>query len=144
MFAQDRDQTRQFFFDVWRKHQNALPLEPLETMVLEVILAHPEYHHYLSKEKQELAFFPEQGQTNPFLHLGLHIALREQLSTDRPPGIRAIYQSSTIGCNDLQALEHRMMDCLAEALWTSQRYGTPPDEQAYLACLRQSINQASS
>jgi len=137
MFTQDRDQTRQFFFQVWRKHENRQPLEPLEAMVLDVIKVHPEYHGFLSDSNQK--FFSEQDETNPFLHFGLHIALREQLSTDRPPGIRAIYQSSVIGCDDLHALEHTMMDCLAETLWTSQRYGIPPDEQSYLACLRQTL-----
>ena len=29
-----------------------------------------------------------------------------------------------------------MIECLAEALWQSQRSGQPPDEAAYLAALR--------
>jgi hypothetical protein len=136
MFQLERDQTRQFFFEVWRKHQNAQPLEPLETMVLEIILMHPEYHHYFAKHDTIVDFLPEQRQTNPFLHLGLHIALREQFGTDRPPGILSIYQSLASKNNDLHAVEHQMMDCLAEVLWTSQRNGTMPDEQAYLVCLR--------
>jgi hypothetical protein len=139
MFQQDRDQTRQFFVDVWHKHQNAQPLEPLETMVLEVILAHPEYHHHLSEDRKTTEFFPEQGQSNPFLHLGLHIALREQLSIDRPPGIQTIYQTLMQNYDDLHVLEHQMMDCLADALWTSQRYGKTPDEQTYLTCLAQIV-----
>ncbi|EDN68921.1 conserved hypothetical protein [Beggiatoa sp. PS] len=137
MFQSERDQTRQFFFEVWRKHQNAQPLEPLETMVLEIILRHPEYQHYFSKPDTTIDFLPEQGQTNPFLHLGLHIALQEQLTTDRPPGIRTLYQSLASKNNDLHKVEHQMMDCLAETLWTSQRNGTMPDEQVYLACLHQ-------
>lgn len=139
MFALERDQTRQLFIQVWQKHQNQQSLEPLEKMVLEVILIHPEYHHYLMPQHLDQDFSPQNGQTNPFLHMGLHIALREQISTDRPFGIRALYQTLILRNDDTHALEHRMMDCLAEVLWTSQRYGTVPDEQAYLACLHQTL-----
>jgi len=34
------------------------------------------------------------------------------------------------------ALEHAMLECLGEALWTAQRNGLPPDEAAYLECLK--------
>ncbi|WP_204318325.1 DUF1841 family protein [Serratia marcescens] len=33
----------------------------------------------------------ELGETNPFLHMGLHLAVREQVATDRPQGIRTVY-----------------------------------------------------
>jgi hypothetical protein len=139
MFTQNREQLRQFFIDVWHKHQNHQPLEPLETMVLEVILIHPEYHRYLTDKQLASDFLPDHGQTNPFLHLGLHIALREQINTDRPMGIKAIYHSLIFTYSDVHTTEHQMMECLMEALWQSQRYQTLPDESAYLACLQQQV-----
>jgi DNA-binding transcriptional regulator PaaX len=141
MFGQDREKHRQFFARAWDKHQQAQILEPLETMVVEVILIHPEYHCYLTAPHLDQDFLPQQGQTNPFLHLGLHLALREQLSIDQPKGIRHLYQASVLKCNNSHELEHRMMDCLAEILWTSQRDGVPPNEQAYIDCLTQSLRQ---
>ena len=141
MFTQNREQLRQFFIDVWQKHQNHCPLEPLEAMVLEVILIHPEYHHYLTDKRLASDFLPEHGQTNPFLHLGLHIALREQIDTDRPTGIKTIYHTLVFNYNDTHTTEHQMMECLMEALWQSQRYQTLPDESAYLACLQQIVEK---
>jgi len=141
MFTQNREQLRQFFIDVWQKHQNHLPLVPLEAMVLEVILMHPEYHRDLTDKRLTSDFLPENGQTNPFLHLGLHIALREQMNTDRPNGIKAIYHSLLLTYSDAHTTEHQMMECLMEALWHAQRYQTLPDESAYLACLQQQLTK---
>ena len=138
MIIQDRDSSRRFFLDVWKKYQAKKILQPLEQLVLEIIQQHPEYHGYLDDEGSALTleFLPEQGKTNPFLHMGMHITIREQVSTDRPPGIKAIYQK---GLNKLQScheLEHKMMECLAEALWKAQQDNTLPDESVYLECLK--------
>ncbi len=139
MFGPDREKHRQFFAKAWDKYQQAQLLEPLETMVVEVILIHPEYHCYLTTPHLDQDFFPEQGQTNPFLHFGLHLALREQLSIDQPKGIRHLYQATLLACNNTHDLEHRMIDCLAETLWISQRDKMPPDEKAYINCLTQRL-----
>ncbi|EIJ41368.1 protein of unknown function (DUF1841) [Beggiatoa alba B18LD] len=136
MFADQRDTTRRFFIEVWRKHQEKKPLEPLESLILDVLLMHPEYHVILHADIVDKDYLPEMGETNPFLHLGLHIAIREQLSTDRPVGIRALYQSLRAKARDVHELEHQMLECLAETLWLAQRNNTLPDEQAYLAQLK--------
>lgn len=138
MFVQDRDSARRFFLEVWRKYRQKLPLEPLEEIVAAVILQHPEYHGLLENEEHALSgeYTVEVGQTNPFLHMGMHIAIREQLLTDRPHGIVALYNSRLKFFNDPHALEHRMMECLGEVLWVAQRNNVLPDEEAYLDCLR--------
>ena len=93
MFGQNRQQLRQFYHDVWQKQQNKDVLSALETTVAQVINEHPEYHQIFNSDASlEHEYFVEQGQTNPFLHMGLHISLHEQLSTDRPLGIRQLYQ----------------------------------------------------
>ena len=113
-------------------------MQPLEKLVLEIIKQHPEYHQYLDDEDSALTmdFLPEQGMTNPFLHMGMHITIREQVSTDRPPGIRIIYQQGLNKLQSMHELEHNMMDCLAEALWKAQQDNTLPDESCYLECLK--------
>ena len=54
-------------------------------------MIHPEYHHiFKSNASLEQEYFVEQGQTNPYLHMSLHMSLHEQISTDRPAGIKAL------------------------------------------------------
>lgn len=136
MFHQDRTQSRQYFITVWQKHLQGQAVEPLEKIIIDVLVEHPEYHALLNENILDKDYLPEMGETNPFLHLGLHIALQEQLMTDRPPGIVKLYQQLNTKANNRHELEHRMMNCLAESLWQAQRYGTMPDEKAYLNCLR--------
>jgi hypothetical protein len=132
VFEPNRDQMRQYFLTVWKKHQTQQALEPLEEIILDVILAHPEYHHSLHENFLDKNYLPELGETNPFLHLGLHIALYEQLSTNRPQGICSAYMELRPLYPDPHQLEHDIIDCLAESLWKAQRNNTAPDEQAYL------------
>ncbi len=91
MFDPSRDQARHFLFDAWRKYRSRAPLEGLETVAVDVMLLHPEYHHILDDPDRFLDrdYVPEDGQSNPFLHLSLHLAIEEQLAIDQPPGIRA-------------------------------------------------------
>ncbi len=137
MFEYTRDNTRQFFFDSWHKYQEKKPLQPLEQQVCDIISIHPEYHPMLAKQQIEKDYLPEAGETNPFLHMGLHLGLREHIATNRPNGIQTIYQTLAPKMASLHDLEHQMIECLAEALWQSQQYGTPLNEQAYLNCLQQ-------
>ncbi len=141
MFTTDRDQLRRFFMQAWHKHQQNQPLEPLEHIIAKVVELHPEYHAILADEDQAVAreFHAEMGETNPFMHMGMHIALHEQLSSQRPSGIVDIYQGLLNQLQDPHAVEHSMMKCLSEALWQAQQNNTQPDEQAYLACLRQKL-----
>ncbi len=138
LFGQNRDELRRFYVQAWRKYREQSPLQPLEALVCEVIALHPEYHAMLEDEEQALAreFSPEGGQSNPFLHMGMHIALHEQLSTNRPAGIAAAYEQLLKKHRDQHKVEHRMMECLGQAMWEAQRSGLPPDEGAYLDCLK--------
>lgn len=134
---QSRDEVRQVYLEVWEKMQQKALLEPMEGLIADVIEAHPEYHALLEAdaEVRQLDFTPEQGRTNPFLHMGMHIALREQAGTDRPPGIKAVYQRLVSSKGQHEA-EHAMMECLGQALWNAQRTNQMPDESAYLDCLQ--------
>jgi hypothetical protein len=138
MFTQDRDLMRRFFLDAWRKAQDGEPLEPLERQIAEAVRAHPEYHALFDDPEAAAVrdFPPEAGEGNPFLHLSLHLAILEQVTTDRPPGIRDAYRRVGAQTGDAHEAEHRIMDCLAEAIWVAQRDNTPPDETAYLACVQ--------
>lgn len=134
---QSRDEARQVYLDVWNKIQQNLVLEPMEALIADIIEIHPEYHALLGAgdDIRQEEFTPEHGQTNPFLHMGMHIALREQAGTDRPAGIRKIHQK-LVSKQGAHEAEHAMMECLGQALWTAQRNNQPPDEASYLDCLR--------
>lgn len=132
--TQSRDQLRNAYVEAWRKHREGLPLEPLEAQIADVVALHPEYQASLERPDTVLDrdYRPEGGQSNPFLHMGLHLALRDQVATNRPPGIRAAFEALTARMSSPHEAEHRIIECLAEALWEAQRAGRPPDEQAYL------------
>ena len=138
MYSSNRNDTRQAFFDAWRKMQDGTPMTALETIIADVIRLHPEYHALLDQGPEVLDkdWLPEGGETNPFLHMGMHIAIREQLSIDRPAGIKQAYDALLGKTGDVMQTEHAMLECLGEALWRAQRENRLPDEQAYLACIR--------
>ena len=136
IFGQDRQELRQMYADAWRKAQGAEVLSPLEAQIAQVIEDHPEDQAALSDEAREASFTPEAGKTNPFLHMGLHLAVRDQVATDRPPGISNIFQQLVKKYSKTHEAEHRMLDCLAETLWEAQNQNGPPDEQKYLERLR--------
>lgn len=136
LFENNREALRKRYAETWHKHINRLPLEPLEAQILDVILMHPEYHAALGSDSSHQDYLPESGQTNPYLHMGLHLGLREQLQTDRPAGIKAIYQHLCARLQDTHEAEHRMMDCLAQTLWEAQRNASAPDDRVYMHYLK--------
>ena len=137
LYGSDRDGIRRTYVDAWSKSRAGHSLEPLERLLAEVIAEHPEYHALLeSPDALACEFPPEAGQSNPFLHMGLHVAIREQLATDRPPGLRGLYADLLPRFADAHRLEHALIECLAETLWDAQRAGTAPDETLYLSRVR--------
>ncbi len=136
MFVDSREGARRYFLEVWRKLVEHAPLSPLEATIAQVIERHPEYHALLREGERALSQDAggDEPAHNPFLHLGLHVALAEQIGADRPPGVRAIH-ARLCARSDAHAAEHRMIECLAEVLWQAQKSGRMPDEQAYLAAL---------
>jgi hypothetical protein len=138
MYAPTRSQARQFLFDTWRKYRTGEPLSGLEVTALDVILIHPEYHPVLDDPEQhgERDYSPEAGTVNPFLHLNLHLAVEEQLSIDQPHGIRAEYERLSAALGSGHDAKHAVLECLGETLWHAQRNQCPPDQVAYLECLR--------
>jgi hypothetical protein len=135
IFGQDRNELRRMYASAWRKKCGNSVLSPLEAQIADVIEVHPEYHDAVTGDLEQ-DFAVDDGQTNPFLHMGLHLGIREQVATDRPPGIAAIFQSLADKSGDLHHAEHRMIDCLAETLWEAQRANQAPDESAYIDRLR--------
>ena len=143
MFNPSREQARQFLVESWRKRRDRLPATPIETIAGDVVALHPEYHALLEAPDKSLErdWSPDNGETNPFLHLSLHLAIEEQLSIDQPPGIRAAFNTLLAKRGDRHEALHAVLDCLAETLWRSQRDKTPLDSNTYLELLQGAANQ---
>jgi len=139
IFGQDRNELRKMYFDTWQKHRNKNVMSPLESLIADVISLHPEYHAMLESvdENSNKDFNVEDGQMNPFLHLGLHIAIREQVQASNPPIASETYQRLLANGQDQHSVEHAMLDCLAEIIWQSQKDNTVPDQNIYNEKLQQ-------
>ena len=147
MFNPTRDQARDFLFETWRKFRAQELLSAMEMMAVEVISLHPEYHKMLDDRDHYLETYrdrdypPEFGETNPFLHINMHLSIREQVSIDQPEGVKNFHAALSNKVGSALAAEHEMMDCLAEMIWHAQRHRTAPDAQIYLACLHNKLNK---
>jgi hypothetical protein len=137
MFSQDRSELRKIFFDAWNHHQENKTLTPMETIIVNIINLHPEYHEILGNENEfiDKNYSPEDGESNPFLHMAMHISIHEQLSTNRPEQITGIYQQLLTKYQDQHTVEHHMMECLGQMIWQAQRDNVMPDETLYTDCL---------
>ncbi len=134
MFNPSRDEVREMFFRAWRSYRDRVPLAGMDALALDVILQHPEYHAALEDPERTRAR-DYVDESNPFLHMSLHVALEEQLSIDQPPGIRRAWEALLARAGDRHRALHEALECLAETLWRSQRDAMPPDAAAYLSCL---------
>lgn len=137
LFNPTRDQAREFFFALWAKSRAGAALTALESIALGLVMEHPEYQDVLANPERyrDREWKPEGGETNPFLHLSLHLAIEEQVSIDQPPGIREAVRKLAAKHGSEHEARHAVMDCLAEIVWQAQRNGAAFDNAAYLDCL---------
>lgn len=142
MFTPSQDDVRRFFCETYRKSTDNGILTPLEAIARDWIVQHPEYADAFGDVEAAIArdYSVESGQTNPFLHLSMHLSIAEQISIDQPPGIRAAFQNLARRLDSEHEAHHQIMECLGQMLWNSQRNGVPPDGAAYIEC----INRAAS
>lgn len=140
LFSDDRTRHRQVFIEAWRKSEAGEPLEPLEAQIVAIVRMHPEYLPHLADPDESLDrdWLPEDGESNPFLHLGLHLTVLEQTTLDRPAGIRKLYRNLLAAEDDPHEADHRIMECLVEALWRVMHEHKPFNDKAYLKCIKRS------
>jgi hypothetical protein len=138
MFAPSQNDVRTFFCETYAKIQQGAPLTAVEALAAQWIDQHPEYAATLSDLPAALAavYEVDQGRTNPFLHLSMHLSITEQFSIDQPRGIQQALELLAAQRNSLHEAHHEVMECLGEMIWASQRSGMPPDGQAYLEAVR--------
>lgn len=138
MFAPSQNDVRRFFCETRRKQRDGLPLTPIEALAADWIAEHPEHHAELEDLEAALAavYTVEDGRTNPFLHLSMHLTISEQVSIDQPRGIKQAYELLAAKRGSAHDAQHEVMECLGEMVWASQKSGLPPDGERYLECVR--------
>ena len=141
MFAPSQSDVRKFFCETFRKSIANEILTPIEAIAADWIREHPEYHDTLRNLDEALAanYSIDEGRTNPFLHLSMHLSISEQISVDQPKGIRGIFLALANKLNSEHEAQHQIMECLGEMMWVAQRNGTPPDGAAYIEALRKRL-----
>ena len=143
MFEPNQADVRRFFCSVYRKWKDAQPLDALETLTSQWIAEHPEYHADFSDVDAALSrmYDVQDGKTNPFLHLSMHLSISEQCSIDQPRGIRQAVELLTARRDSLHQAHHETMEALGRMVWESQRSGRPPDGQAYIDAVQRLATQ---
>ena len=138
MFQPSQIDVRRFFCATHARARQGLVLAPMEAIAARWIAEHPEYAADLADEAAALAavYAVEDGRTNPFLHLSMHLTIEEQCSIDQPTGIRQAVALLAARRGSLHEAHHEVMECLGEMIWASQRSGLPPDGHAYLEAVR--------
>lgn len=138
MYQPSQDDVRRFFCEAHRKARAGEPLTPMDAIAADWIAEHPEYHADLADLDAALAarFTVDEGRSNPFLHLSMHLSLVEQAQIDQPRGIRQALDLLARRRGSMHAAHHEAMECLGEMIWASQRSGLPPDGERYLAAVR--------
>jgi Domain of unknown function (DUF1841) len=139
LFNPSRDEVREFFFNAWAQFKAQKPLTDLEKIALAVMHMHPEYHAILDAPEQfkHQEYFPEFGETNPFLHMSLHLSILEQISINQPIGIASIYEKLKLKHQNEHDAQHDILDCLGESIWLAQRNHTDLDAAQYLQLMQQ-------
>jgi hypothetical protein len=138
MFQPSQNDVRRFFCETYAKQRQGLPMTALETLAAGWVAEHPEYAPDLADLEAALAavYTVDDGRTNPFLHLAMHLSISEQVSIDQPRGIRQAVELLAAKRNSLHDAQHEVMECLGEMIWASQRSGQPPDGLVYLDAVR--------
>jgi len=138
MFQPSQHDVRRFFCETWRRQREGLPLDAMQAQAAAWVSEHPEYHAELSdlETSLEASYRVEDGRSNPFLHLSMHLSIAEQVAIDQPTGIRQAVELLAARRGSLHEAHHEVMECLGEMIWASQRSGMPPDGPAYIDAVR--------
>jgi hypothetical protein len=141
LFNPTREEVRRFFCDTWKKKSDCHILDPMETLASDWMVDHPEYHGLLTDPESALAqdYTPERGETNPFLHLSMHLSISEQISINQPPGIKEIADNLSQKLGSMHEAQHLIMECLGQVMWEAQREGGQLSPEKYLEALKKLV-----
>lgn len=141
LYQPTQTDVRCFFCSVYAKANDKTALEAIETIASLWIDEHPEYHEDLKDVDAALLNLSQiinsdDGKTNPFLHLSMHLTITEQCSIDQPRGIRQAVELLTARLDSLHDAHHIVMECLGQMIWDAQQNKQTPDGQAYVEAVQ--------
>lgn len=119
---------RQLFYNAWQRHLAGQPLSEFDHGIVEVLRCYPEYIRAMRPESIDV-----EGGENPYLVLGAHMEVKEQIRLDRPAGIRSLIAQSSKGIDYVESV---MVELLVHTLKAAQLGNKPPDYKVYLSELR--------
>ena len=142
MFKPSQQDVRRFFCETFRKFHAKEILTPLEVIASDWINQHSEYNAVLRDPETAIHanYSIDQANSNPFLHLSMHLSISEQITVDQPRGVRAAFNILASKLNSQHEAHHEIMECLGTMIWNSQRNNLPPDGQAYIEALRKRVD----
>ena len=135
-FENQRRHLRQVYFDVWDKMKLGQELEPMEERIAIIIQMHPEYHRILELPDSLDRDYNQEHISNPFFHMGFHIAIHEQIGLNNPIGIQEVYLQLAKKYLEPHIIEHKMIDCLSEFISLETQ---EIDSDSYLTCLKNKL-----
>jgi len=141
IFNPTREEVRRFFCDTWKKKTDGHILDRMETLAGDWMVEHPEYQTLLGDPEGAITqdYPPERGETNPFLHLSMHLSISEQISINQPPGIKEIADKLSQKLDSMHEAQHLIMECLGQLMWEAQREGKPLNPEDYLEALKKLV-----
>ena len=134
MFTSNRSKQRQYLKQAWEKYTSQEQLEPLELQLSKIVEQHPEYQNLIKNLDSE--YFPEQGNTNPFLHINHHVTLQDLIRMDQPKGIKESHSQFLQKIKDAHEVEHMMMEHIAEMIVNAQKNNAAFDLDGYIQALK--------
>ncbi len=136
----DPSAMRKVYYDAWQKELLGQVLSPMEAIIVDIIKRHPEYHPIFSAEHfEEIQAEKFALDHNPFFHLALHVTIAEQVGSDRPAGIRQLFNQILKKYQDKTLAEHKMMECLSRILIDSFMQDSETTQAQYLEALRRLV-----
>lgn len=138
-FGNSPKDMRSFFYSSWDKYKQKQRLSTLEQQLVSIILDHPEYHCIFDDPSQSETLLNSFTE-NPFLHLAMHLTIRDQITLKKPPEVSTIFHKLQQKHGDSHIVEHLLMEPLARYLIQLQQSTTPPSITDYVSACQELLS----
>ncbi len=130
------------FVQIWEKAKGNFPLEGEEAFFAQVMLEHREHHPVF--DMGEAAFkidFSARRETNPFLHISLHVMAEQQIASRQPVETEEVFLALKAGGALRHDVIHKIGGALAQVLQDAFLKNKPIDEVDYLVRLKNLLTE---
>lgn len=131
-----RSLTRELLAHTWAKLERGETLARDEEVLGAVLRDHAEYARFWPDPGAAVAARFGTQDTNPFLHVHLHLVVEGQLAAHDPPEVAELFTRRTAIGDSRHEICHQVMNALAAAIWDMMQARGPFDVAAYRRRLR--------